>query len=207
MQNLKQYYNFFISLFKYFSVNNILKQTRRCCDLQSHKKVLFWWTFAESSFFPIPPDPYMILLQIHKKYKWYKIAFYTTIASVLGGIMGYIIGFYFYDMFLKTYIDLNTFAEIKTMFDEYGIFTIIILGFTPLPYKIGTIGAGIFNMSFIPFVMASFFGRGLRFFIVAWLVEKYGENTLNIIKQNEKRFWVLFFIILVVFIIYNYFFS
>lgn len=181
----------------------MLFYTERLCSIKYHKQVLFWWTFTESSFLPIPPDPYMILLQVHKSYKWYYIASIVTIASVLGGVLGYVIGHYLFDILLKSHIDLNIFNEIKSMFTEYGIWTIVVLGFTPIPYKLGTIGAGIFGMLFIPFVLASIIGRGLRFYLVAFLTEKYGIKTINLIKENEARFWMILSVLIAILVIYK----
>lgn len=136
-------------------------------------------SFAESSFFPIPPDVMLAPMCLAKPSKSFYLALLTTVGSVLGGVFGYLIGMYSFDL-VEPLIALVHYEEkfeiVKVWFAEWGFWAILIAGFSPIPYKLFTITAGLLNMMFIPFVIASFAGRGARFFLVAFLVSLGGEG-------------------------------
>lgn len=152
---------------------------------------LFGVSFAESSFFPIPPDVMLAPMSLAKPDKAWSFAFITTIASVLGGILGYLIGFYGYEAFVEPYIIqklgyAEEYAKLDEYFQLYGVWILLIAGFSPVPYKIITIAAGALNMAFLPFVLISMLGRGKRFYLVAGLmrwsghrIEKYIPSILS----------------------------
>ena len=146
-------------------------------------------SLAESSFFPIPPDVMLLPMAIARPEKSWRYAFITTITSVVGGILGYLIGKYLFAFIGEGIIDFyhagEKFNQGKGLFDHYGIWIIFIAGFTPIPYKLFTITAGVLSMSFLPFVLASVVGRGARFFLVSglgkWFGPKYGEQLHKVI--------------------------
>ncbi|CAA6817531.1 MAG: FIG139438: lipoprotein B [uncultured Sulfurovum sp.] len=130
-------------------------------------------SFAESSFFPIPPDVMLAPMSLAKPDKAWKYAFLTTITSVLGGILGYFIGVFAFD-FIEPILHsrgyLDRFELAKSWFESWGFWAILLAGFSPIPYKVFTIASGVVGMAFLPFVIASLLGRGLRFFMVAGLM-------------------------------------
>lgn len=154
-------------------------------------KALLWLniiTFAESSFFPIPPDPFQIVLTLARPEKWLKFVKNVVIYSVLGGIFGYIIGFYFFDFFgnkLINFYNLNDeFEKISFVFKETTFWSIFIAALTPIPYKIFTISAGLFNVNIILFFTASVLGRGIRFFTVGALARYLGKRHAKKILKH-----------------------
>ena len=161
-------------------------------------KYLYGLSFIESFIFPIPPDVLLAPIALTKKYSWLKIAFNTTVFSVLGGLVGYIIGLYLYELsFLNKIIDEKIFLEVKRLFNEHGIIIIIIAGFTPLPFKAFTITAGYMSLSIFPFLLASFIGRALRFFLVAGLFYYFGIKVANKIKNYfEYLGWIIISILI-----------
>lgn len=125
--------------------------------------------FVESSFFPIPPDVMLVTMGLTTPERSWNYALIATFFSVIGGILGYLLGVYCIE-YIGPYIEASSYAssyqQIHQWFEQRGIWMIILAGFTPLPYKVFTITAGAMHMAFGPFVIASFIGRGLRFFLV-----------------------------------------
>jgi len=144
-------------------------------------------SFAESSFFPIPPDVMLAPMALAKPERALFFAMITTIASVCGGILGYIIGMGFYEWIQPLIEGEGRWADKYQMtqqwFSEWGVWAIFIAGFSPIPYKVFTITAGIMQMVFLPFVIASLIGRGARFYLVALLM-KWGGASME--KKLEK---------------------
>ena len=130
-------------------------------------------SFAESSFFPIPPDVMLAPMVLAKPRSAWRLATITTVASVLGGMAGFAIGMFALDIIEPTLRDWGkweTYEHARDWFAEWGIWAVFIAGFSPIPYKIFTIAAGAMSMAFLPFVVASAVGRGARFFLVAGLI-------------------------------------
>ena len=144
-------------------------------------------SFTEASFFPIPPDVMLAPMVLAQRQKAWRLAAITTIASVLGGIFGYFIGMYLYvqigEAVVAFYHAEETFAEIKSWFDSYGVWVILLASFTPIPYKLFTITAGVVSMAIIPFILLSLLGRSARFFLVAGMIYFGGERLEGIIKK------------------------
>lgn len=142
-------------------------------------------SFAESSFFPIPPDVMLAPMAMAQPDAWKRLAFLTVIFSVLGGLFGYFIGHYgmaYIRPWLETTHYWASYTTAVSWFDEWGIAAVLIAGFSPVPYKIFTIAAGAANMALIPFVLASLVARSARFFLVAGLMAWGGpklESTIN----------------------------
>ena len=136
-------------------------------------------SFAESSFFPIPPDVMLAPMVLARRNRAWFLASLTTVWSVVGGVVGYLIGQYLFALVAQPIIDFYHaqagFEQTRTWFQDYGIWIIFIAGFTPIPYKVFTITAGLVGMALAPFVVASLVGRGARFFLVAGLIYLGGE--------------------------------
>lgn len=136
-------------------------------------------SFAESSFFPIPPDVMLAPMSLARPNKALWFAMLTTVASVVGGIAGYLIGVTLFEVIAPWLHQAGYFDKYLTArawFDEWGFWAIFLAGFSPIPYKIFTITAGAIAMPFAPFVIASFIGRGSRFFLVSLLMSWGGEK-------------------------------
>lgn len=130
-------------------------------------------SFAESSFFPIPPDVMLAPMVIARRSEAWKFAALTTLASVAGGIAGYAIGVVGIDWvmpLLERFHYMSAFERAQSWFTEWGFWAILAAGFSPIPYKIFTIAAGAMSMLLLPFALASLIGRGARFFLVAALM-------------------------------------
>ena len=175
-----------------------------CMSLVSGKwalPVLCVISFIESSFFPIPPDLFLIPLILTCRTKAFKIALYTTLSSVLGGFFGYAIGYFLYDVIgvpiLEFYNAVSQFETFKSYYNNYGSWIVFGAGLTPFPYKIVTIASGVTGLNLIVFGIASFLARGIRFFLIAWLLWKWGEPMKTYIEKNLGWLSVLFFVLLV----------
>ena len=127
-------------------------------------------SFAESSFFPIPPDVMLAPMALADPKKAWFLASITTLASVLGGILGYLIGLLAFDLIEPLLRETGYYAkylQAEAWFDVWGFWAVFLAGFSPIPYKVFTVTAGVISMAFLPFVLASLVGRGARFFLVA----------------------------------------
>ena len=158
-------------------------------------------SFAESSFFPIPPDVMLVPMILANRQKAFTIALVCTVCSVLGGLLGYAIGFYFFETIgawvVKTYGLQAGLEKFRDEFTRYGTWVILIKGLTPIPYKLVTIASGAAHFDLFTFVWASIVTRGARFFIVAALLWKYGEPIRAFIEKRLTLVMWLFLIALV----------
>lgn len=160
-------------------------------------------SFAESSFFPIPPDVMLISMGLAKPEKAWQYAFITTFFSILGGAFGYYIGFFAIE-FIHSYIVHfhyeDSYLQIVNWFQQYGIWIIFLAGFSPIPYKLFTIAAGALQMAFIPFLIASVIGRGLRFYLVSTIMFYFGlQLDKGLRKYIDRLGWMVAAIFIVVF--------
>ncbi len=172
--------------------------------LSAHNKAMFFLflvSFAESSFFPIPPDVMIIPMVLATPNKAWRIAGLATVASVLGGYFGYIIGAGFFDLIAKPILEmynaLEQFKEFEDYYHKFGAWIVFAAGLTPFPYKIITIASGVVHLDLFVFTVASILARGMRFFFVAWLLKKYGEPMKIFIEKNLGWLSVLFLILLI----------
>lgn len=157
-------------------------------------KYLCILSFAESSFFPIPPDVMLAPMILAKLEQAYKLAFLTTIFSVLGGMSGYGIGYFIFDNIAPWLQETHYWQKYllaESWFKKWGFWSVFIAGFSPIPYKVFTIAAGAMQMLFFPFVLASLIGRGTRFFLVAMLLSIGGEKLqLSLRKHIDTLGWI-----------------
>lgn len=167
---------------------------------KSQSKTAEWWlagiSFAESSFFPIPPDPFLVASLLVKQNRWLRNSLIVTIFSVLGGIFGYVIGFWFFNLFGEKLVAIYHFEEelltMSNLFNDNTFWTMFIAAFTPIPYKIFTLTAGLFHVNIISFIIASVIGRGLRFITIGYIMKIFGQS---IGKMVFKYFNILTFIL------------
>ena len=178
-------------------ITKFVSWTEKFAEHKYSEVILFAVAFTESSFFLAPPDVLIIaILSHHLKNAWVKIANIATAGSVLGGVFGYAIGYYFYQYvgqpivnFYGIQAEINHVGE---LFKAHAFISILVAAFTPIPYKVFTIGAGLFSLNIITFVTASIVGRGARFFIVAYLSNKYGDRAKKIIlEKGDKILWII----------------
>ena len=188
---------------------------KKCLNLSAHKSSKYYLalvSFIESSFFPIPPDVMVIPMVISKKKDFIKIFLITTIFSVLGGILGYFIGAFFFEsgmqiMSFYGYEDklINLKDSLMNSDSFYAWLGILFLaGFTPLPYKVFTIASGLIGFNIIIFILISIISRGLRFFIVSYLSYKFGYLFTQFMNKHGSKWFTIIGILIVIvgFIIY-----
>ena len=151
-----------------------------------------WWlaaiAFAESSFFPIPPDALLVPMVLAQPRRAWFFALICTIASVMGGALGYYIGYAVFDQLARPVLDFYgytaKFAAFQALYAEWGLWVILIKGMTPIPYKIVTIASGAARFDFLVFMAASVVTRGARFFLVAALLHFWGEKVRIFIERR-----------------------
>ena len=172
---------------------------------QSSKKNAKWFlafiSFIESSFFPIPPDIILIPMIIAKRSKAFIYAAICTLSSVFGGLFGYIIGFTLFNTIGVFLVDLYGMNEhilnLKEYYKNYGVWFVLVAGFTPLPFKVITIASGLFQLNLFIFIICSLFARGLRFYLIAILLYLYGEVIKNFIEKYFNYLTIIFFVLLI----------
>ena len=147
-------------------------------------------SFAESSFFPIPVDVMLAPMCLADRERWVRFATIATVFSVLGGVGGYAIGYGLFEAiepWLKTSHYWDAYLTSRRWFDQYGVWVVFVAGFSPIPYKVFTIAAGVANLSIPGFVIASAIGRAARFFLVAGLVRLGGERFEESLQKHIER--------------------
>ncbi len=144
--------------------------------------------FAESSFFPIPPDALLVPMALARPERAWRYAAICTVASVLGGMLGYLIGYALFDHVARPLLDFYhysaAFEQFRQRFAENGVYLILIKGLLPIPFKIVTIASGVASVSFPAFVAACIVTRGARFFLLAGLIRRFGEPVRLFIEQR-----------------------
>ena len=186
--------------------NNLYK---KCLDLAAHKSSKYYLaivSFVESSFFPIPPDVMIIPMVISKKKDFIKIFLITTIFSVLGGMLGYLIGAFFFDFgsqIMSFYGYENKLSNIKeNLVNSDGFYAwlgiLFLAGFTPLPYKVFTIASGLISFNFFIFIFISLVSRGFRFFIVSYLSYKFGNLFTEFMEKHGSKWFTIIGLLIVI---------
>ena len=185
-----------------------LKLYDRVIAWSAHRRaptILSALSFAESSFFPIPPDVMLIPMCLARPLKGWAYAALCTLFSVLGGMAGYLVGklaFAWIEPWLMASSYAGIFTDAVAAFETWGFWYILLAGFTPIPYKVFTISAGVVGMPGLAFVLGSVAGRGGRFFLVAALIRLGGENlAANMRKYVDLIGWVMIALAVVVFVI------
>ncbi len=169
---------------------------------------LFIFAFAESSFFPIPPDVLLIALCLGAPSKSFKFAAVCTLGSICGAIAGYSIGYYMWQTgageytavahwFFDHIFSVESFQRVEELYNSYNFWIVFTAGFTPVPYKLITISAGVFNIDFVMFLIASFVARGARFFMVSGLIWKFGAPIKGFIDKYFNLLALAFTVLLI----------
>ena len=182
---------------------------KKCLDLAAHKSSKYYLalvSFIESSFFPIPPDVMVIPMVISKKTDFIKIFLIATIFSVLGGILGYFIGAFFFDIgmqIMSLYGYENKLINLKNnLMNSEGFYAwlgiLFLAGFTPLPYKVFTIASGLIGFNILIFILISLISRGLRFFIVSFLSYKFGSLFTEFMEKHGSKWFTIIGLIIVI---------
>ncbi len=182
---------------------------KKCLDLAAHKSSKYYLalvSFVESSFFPIPPDVMVVPMVISKKNDFIKIFLITTIFSVMGGMLGYLIGAFFFDFgsqIMSFYGYENKLYNIKeNLVNSDGFYAwlsiLFLAGFTPLPYKVFTIASGLISFNFLIFIFISLVSRGLRFFIVSYLSYKFGNLFTEFMEKHGSKWFTIIGLLIVI---------
>ena len=184
--------------------NNILKLSAK----PKAEKFLALVAFSESSFFPIPPDLLLIPMALARPLKWIRLALITTIFSVLGGILGYLIGVFLWETIGQYIIEIYHLEEKFNIFkDNYntkGALIVFIAGFTPIPYKLITIASGGMNLNIIIFIIASILSRGARFFLLTAIIRIFGDTAKLFIDKYFSFLTLIVGFILILLILWIY---
>ena len=177
----------------------------------SHPKAIWFLSFIsfiESSIFPVPPDIILIPMSIVNKARAFFYALVCTISSVLGGLVGYIIGSLLFNtigIMIIDFYDLNeNVDDFKEYYRLYGAWIVIVAGFTPFPFKVITLSSGLFNLNIIVFITCAIISRGARFYLLSFLIYYYGEKVKNFI---DKYFNILSYLLIIVLLIFIFLFK
>lgn len=174
----------------------------KVAESKGAKKTLFWVSFTEAIFFPIPPDVLLIPMGLAERKKAFLLARLTLISSLLGGIVGYFLGYFFMDTlgnWLISFYGLqDKYDYLQTLYQEYQVLAVGIAGLTPVPYKLCTLTAGAFHLNLGLFILVSALSRGLRFFLISGLIFWKGEDARIFL---EKRFDLVLTLTLVLIIL------
>lgn len=172
--------------------------------MAAHRRAKAWlaaMSFAESSFFPIPPDVMLIPMVLAERRHAFRIALICTVASVLGGLAGYAIGAGLYEAAARPLLEFygyeSKFQDFTARYNDWGAWIVLFAGLTPFPFKVITIASGVTGLDLTVFIIASVVARGLRFYLVAGLLWKYGEPIRGFIERNLGTLTVVFFVLLI----------
>lgn len=166
-------------------------------------------SFAESVFFPVPTDMMLTPMVLVQPLKWLHYAALATVFSVLGGVFGYLLGAWAFDWasaWLLANGGTQAFAEAQRLFQEWGVWIVLIAAFTPVPYKVFTVSAGFMALALVPFIVASLAGRAARFFLVAGLVRWAGVRYEPLLRRHiESVGWLVVAILVLAFVYREWF--
>lgn len=185
---------------------------KRVIGWARHRHASYYLTatsVAESSFFPVPVDVLLAPMVLARRDKAWWYATLAMVGSVAGAVIGYYIGLFLFDQVAQPIIDFYNFQEkfvyVQSLFSKYGVSIIFIAGFSPIPYKIFTITAGVVGMPLLPFILTSLVARGARFFLVAGLVYAGGDKIDALLKKRVEQIgWASVVIIVLAVIIYQF---
>lgn len=189
---------------------------RKAAETKNPLRKLYFWTlhwadtkhaiwalaalsFIESSFFPIPPDVLLMAICFSAPKRWFAAAFWCSVASVLGGVFGYYIGYALYEVVGKPIVDFYhgqaVMEHVKQAYDTYGFWGVLIAAITPIPYKIFTIASGVFHFDLWQLVLASVIGRSFRFFAVAALIRWFGPKIKPFLEKHFELAMILMLVV------------
>lgn len=174
-----------------------------------HRLASFWLalvSFAEASFFPIPPDILLMPMVALNKKRWLHYAVIATLYSVFGGLAGYAIGWLLFESVAQPIISFYNLGDelvrVEQMFQKQAFWAVFVSAFTPIPYKVFTIASGIFSVNIFTFVIAAVLGRGMRFFFEAWLMYAFGEKVAKTVYKSFNTLGIVIVLILVLTFVY-----
>ena len=185
---------------------NFIEILKTFAKKKESKWILYFISFLESIIFPIPTDPFLIPFIITEK-KFYRLAIFTTLFSVLGGIVAYFLGNYLWESlepFVEIYFNgiFNSINEFEKNFLNLGILLIIFGGISPFPFKVTCLASGILSINFAIFVLASTASRGIRFLLVSYLIYRYGEKSLTLVTKHLSVISLVLLVIIFTMTIY-----
>ena len=170
----------------------------RCRQLAAHRHAPWYLGFLstiESIFFPVPPDVMLAPMALARPKAWWRLALLTTLTSVLGGVIGYALGWFAIEAvmpWIERAGHADTYAQVQGLFERYGVWIMFVAAFTPIPFKVFTVAGGAAAMPLLPFVVASLVGRGFRFLLVAWVVAWGGPKVEPVFRRYiEIVGWVI----------------
>jgi membrane protein YqaA with SNARE-associated domain len=183
----------------------MLRRAYHWCIAAAHKPYALWLlgliSFAESSVFPIPPDTMLVPMALARPEKAWFYATLCTVTSVAGGILGYVIGAYLYDSVGHWLIQLYGYGDkveaFREAYSRWGVWIILIKGLTPIPYKLVTITSGFAGFNPVLFILCSIVARGMRFYIVAFLLNRYGARAREMIEKRLELWFTIGLAVLV----------
>ena len=166
------------------------------------RTLLYFISFIEAIFFPIPVDPLLAILVLNNKQKYIELTIFCTLASVIGGLVGWLLGYVIGEkieelLTIIPWIKDDSFNTVKIAFDKHGILIIFLGAFTPLPFKIISLTSGVFHVNILAFFVMSIVGRGLRFFLVSMIVKNFGDKGIDLLKKHTFVFSTLFGLMLI----------
>ena len=166
------------------------------------KTLLYFISFIEAIFFPIPVDPLLAILVLNNKQKYIELTIFCTLASVIGGLVGWLLGYIIGEeieelLTVIPWIKDDSFHTVKIAFDKHGILIIFLGAFSPLPFKIISVTSGVFHINIVAFFVMSLIGRGLRFFLVSIIVKNFGDKGIYLLKKHTFLFSALFGLMLI----------
>lgn len=148
-------------------------------------------SFSESSFFLIPPDILLIAILSASAGRWVHYALVTTVSSVAGAVFGYLLGLYVFEPIVQPLVQLygltEEFAHVGVLYQSSTFLAVFMAAFTPIPFKVFVLSGGFFAVPFIPFILASILGRGMRFFLVAWIAHRFGPKSAELALRHMDR--------------------
>ncbi|MEA5446177.1 YqaA family protein [Gammaproteobacteria bacterium AB-CW1] len=165
-------------------------------------------SFAESTFFPVPPDVMLAPMVLARPRRWLRLATITTLASVIGGVVGWLLGYFAIELVMPVIEQASyqgAYERAREWFLEWGFWAVLLAGFSPIPYKVFTIAAGVLSLNLPVFILASLLGRGGRFYLVAWLVAWGGPPVAARIRKHiDLVGWILVLILLVAILVWRF---
>ena len=188
-------------------INLLIEKAKHNAEKNLADKILGFISIIESIIFPIPVDPFLAGLTLAAPKKAFKFALFCTVGSVIGGIIGWLLGFFVGPSIENILLNIPWFTEekfkvVKLAYNENGMLIIFLGAFTPLPYKIITVTSGMAGINIFGFILMSLVGRGIRFFVVAYLVKFFGIPALLFLQKHFLLFSSIFGIVIIIFSIY-----